>query len=183
MNVTWYPAGVCVALSPRCLPVRCRFELRRLQPTGHRSSSGASPHRGPRLRRGAAQRQAGRGCVPQATAVEALSGGTLNSCVTRLAQTLRVPPGATLFRFAPSSRLPWGLSIPVSSLSAQVCTDRLQISFPLLQIGRRHHILSGKWMLLRLTDHNCEAVWAAVARAVYAEASCCSRRSLQLPTT
>ncbi|KAL4439469.1 hypothetical protein ABPG77_008798 [Micractinium sp. CCAP 211/92] len=38
-----------------------------------------------------------------------------------------------------------------------------------LEIGRRHHILSGKWMLLRLTDHNCEAVWAAVARAVYAE--------------
>ncbi|KAL4437295.1 hypothetical protein ABPG75_004434 [Micractinium tetrahymenae] len=37
-----------------------------------------------------------------------------------------------------------------------------------LEIGRRHHILDGKWMLLGLTDRSSEAIWAAVARAVYA---------------
>lgn len=38
------------------------------------------------------------------------------------------------------------------------------------QIGRLHGITSGKWMLMHQGDRTAEPLWAAVARAVYAEA-------------
>ena len=41
-----------------------------------------------------------------------------------------------------------------------------------VQVGRRHGITSGKWMLIGLQGERAGAVWAAVARAVYAEVGC-----------
>jgi len=58
----------------------------------------------------------------------------------------------------------------LASSTAQL--SHLAVSVPaLLQIGRKHGILSGKWMLLNLQDKSAEPLWAAVARAVYAEVS------------